>query len=274
MVTPLKGENQIAKFKQLAEALVSKIVSHEGVVGVIFIGGLVRGFADKYSDIDIITFLSRRDETLRTQIRKISLDEEIRSKVDVDFEVHFLEDFKKWKWDEADRWEFSKAKIVFDPEGKVEEVFRDKLCLPKDFWIKRVVIYAEYLKWYCCPPKEGIGTIAEAWIDRGDLVSAHYCLNYGVNLLLRILFALNKEFLPASKWRIFYSHRLKWLPEDYERLVKQALNAKSFSAEEFNRRLGVIRELWQKTIHKMEDETGLTPEQASKYYVEKVLHQT
>jgi hypothetical protein len=233
----------------------------------------VRGFVDKFSDLDIIVFLSKRDEHLRKQISDLGMDEQKRLGIDVDLEVHFLEDFKKSKWDEVDKWEFSRAKIVFDPEGEVKKVFGQKLKLPKDFWIKRIVVCGEYLKWYCCPPKKDVGTIAECWIERGDLLAAHYCLNYAVELLIRILYALNKEFLPASKWRIFYSYGLKWLPENYRRLLGEALLVKSFSVKDFSRRLRAVRELWCGILPKIREETGLTAELISKYYVEKVLHQ-
>jgi hypothetical protein len=115
--------------------------------------------------------------------------------------------------------------------------------------------------------------MAEVWIKRGDLVSVHYCLNYGVDLLVRVIFALNKEFLPAPKWRLFYSYRLKWLPKDYRRLVEEATKIKNLSVKEVNRRLKVIRRIWRQVLPKIEEETELTPELISKYYVEKVLRQ-
>jgi predicted nucleotidyltransferase len=274
MMVRLKGENQIKKFRQVAEGFISKIVSFEGVTGIVFIGGLVRGFVDKFSDLDIIVFLSKRDEHLRKQISDLGMDEQKRLGIDVDLEVHFLEDFKKWKWDEVDKWEFSRAEIVFDPKGEVKKIFRKKLRVPKNFWVKRIVVCGEYLKWYCCPPRENVGTVAESWIERGDLVAAHYCLNYAVDLLVRVIFALNREFLPAPKWRIFYSYGLKWLPENYKRLLGEAMLVKSFSVKDFRRRLGAVRELWYGVLLKIREETGLTTELISKYYVEKVLHQT
>jgi len=273
MAVKLKGKNQIKRFRQVAEGLVSKIVLFEGVRGVVFIGGLVRGFADRFSDVDIIVFLSRRDERVRRKIRDLGADGQRRFGIDVDLEVHFLEDFKRWKWDEVDKWEFSRAEIAFDPKGEIRKVFREKLRVPKDFWIKRTAVCGEYLKWYCCPPKEEVGTVAESWIERGDLISAHYCLNYAVDLLVRIVFALNRKFLPAPKWRIFYSYGLKWLPENYKRLLGEAMLVKSFSAKDFNRRLRAVRELWCGVLPKIREETGLTTELISKYYVEKVLHQ-
>lgn len=274
MMAKLKGKNQIGKFRRVADRLVSKMASCEGITGIVFIGGLVRGFVDKFSDVDIIVFLSRKDERLRRQIYDLGLDEERLSGVDIDLEIHFLEDFRIWRWDEADKWEFSKAQIVFDPEGEIKKVFNEKLKLPKDFWVKRVVVCAEYLKWYCCPPREDVGTVAESWIERGDLVSVHYCLDYAVELLIRVIYALNREFLPAPKWRIYYSYGLKWLPENYERLLGEAMLVKSFSMKDFSRRLKAIRELWCGILPKIREETGLTTELISKYYVEKVLHQT
>jgi predicted nucleotidyltransferase len=273
MMVKLKGENRIRKFRRVAEGLVSKISSFEGVTGIVFIGGLVRGFADRFSDVDIIVFLSGKNEGLGRRIRGLGLDVERRFGVDVDLEVHFLGDFRRWKWDEVDKWEFSRAEIVFDPKGEVEKVFGEKLRVRKGFWVKRVVVFGEYLKWYCCPPKEDVGTVAECWVERGDLVSAHYCLTYGVDLLVRIVFALNREFLPAPKWRIFYSYGLKWLPENYKRLLGEALLVESFSVKDFGRRLEAIRELWRGMLPKIREETGLTTELISKYYVEKVLHQ-
>ncbi len=273
MVGKLKGKNRIRQFRQVAERLASEISTHEGVAGIVFLGGLVRGFADKFSDLDITVFLSKKDEQLRMQIYNLGLDEKKRSCIDVDLEIHILEDFKRRKWSEKDRWNFSKAKIVFDREGEIEKVFKEKLKVPKNFWVKRIAIYAEYVKWYCCPSKEYVGTVAEAWIDRGDLVSAHYCLTYSIDLMIKIIFALNKEFLPVQKWRIVYSQNLKWLPAGYMKLLREAMIIKELSTRDFKRRLNALRKMWSDIVPKIEEETGLTIDLISKCYVEKVLHQ-
>jgi predicted nucleotidyltransferase len=272
MTAQLKGKNQIKKFRHTAEELASKISKYPSVTGIIFIGGLVRGFVDRFSDLDIIVFLSRRDKKLRKQISNLGAEEQRHLGIDVDLEVHFLEDFKKLRWDEVDRWEFSKVKFFFDPKGEIKEIFNQKLRISKDFWIKRVVICAEYLKWYCCPPKKNIGTIVGAWIERGDLVAAHHCVNYATDLLIRIIYALNKEFLPAPKWRIFYFYSLKWLPADYKKLLEEAMKIGSFSIGDLNRRLKAVLKIWQKVVPKIGNETGLTLYQISKYYVEKILY--
>jgi hypothetical protein len=116
-------------------------------------------------------------------------------------------------------------------------------------------------------------TVTGAWVARGDLVSAHYCVNYALDLMMSVLFALNKEFLPPQKWRIFYSYSLKWLPKDYEKLVKEAMLVKSLSAQDLERRLLALRETWSQILSKTREETGLTPDSLSQLFVEKVLHQ-
>jgi len=284
MPLKLKGKNQIRKFRRVAEELVSIIAPCEGVAGIVLLGALVRGFADKTSDLDITVFLSKRDEKLRMQIQKTVLDKaKSLGFDDVDLMIEPLQDLEKREWDETDKWDFSKtAEIVFDPKGEVKKFFREKLKVSKDFWVNRIVVCAECLTWYCCPPQEnwvlkrsrlGIpSTISESWIDRGDSVAAHYCINYGVDLLLKTLFALNKEFLPPPKWRIYYSHELKWLPEDYKKLLKETLYAKNFSVKELNRRLKALRNLWLKIMLKIQDETGLNPKQMHEYYAHKIPH--
>jgi len=271
MAAKLKGQNRIRAFRRIAKRLASKSSKCEGIAGIAFIGGLVRGFADEYSDLDIVVLLTERDERLRKRLYRLASNEAKRCQVDIDMEVHFLEDFQKRKWDEIDRWEFAKAQIVFDPEEMLKKALDEKLQRPESFWINRVVVQAEHLKWYCCPPHENVGTIAESWVARGDLQSAHYCLSHSVDLMVKILFALNREHLPAAKWRLFYSRNLKWLPKGYKGLVEDAMRIRSYSLKDFNLRLQALRKMWKSILPKIEAETGLTVDQVSRYYVKKIL---
>jgi len=272
MKVRLKGNNQIRLFRQVAERLVSKITGSNNVAGVIFLGGLARGFADKYSDIDIIVLLNKEDQLLRREIHNMGLEERNSSGLDIDLEIHYLNAFQRWKWDETDRWDFSHAEIVHDPRGQIRKLLEVRLKVPEKFWVKRIVTCAEYMKWYCCPPVAGVCTIAEAWIDRGDLLSAHYCLNYAIDLLLKTVFALNKEFLPPPKWRIFYFQNLSWLPRKYK-ILKQAISIKDLSIEEFRRRQNALGEMWRAVLPMIQEETGLDLDQINKYYVERILRQ-
>jgi len=272
MVKP-RGKNQIAKFRRVAERLVDRILHFDGLAGIIFIGGLARGFADKYSDVDVIVFLSRKDDGLSRQIRIIGSEESRLSNIDVDLEVHSLAEFKKWKLDGVVMWDFSKAEIVFDSKGEVAKVFKRKFSVPESYWVHQIAVCAEHLKWYCCPPNKDVGTIAGSWIDRGDLASAHYCLNYALDLMLQMVYALNREFAPAPKWRVFYIDSLKWVPPDFSRHIHDFVVVKSLSIDDFRRRLGIINEIWRHIVPKIEQETHLTLDLLSKHFVETVLGQ-
>jgi predicted nucleotidyltransferase len=274
VMAKLKGKNQIRQFRQIAGTLTSKIIQYRGVAGIIFLGGLVKGFTDKYSDVDIIVLLHERDQNLKKIIQKIGSDEKKRSSVDVDIEIHFLEDFNKWKWDETRRWDFSRVEIAFDLNEEIQELIRKKMMVSESFWMKRIVICGEHLRWHCCSSEDNVGTIIDAWIERGDLASAHYCLNYAFDLLIRLIFALNREFLPAPKWRLFYSYGLKWLPKDYRNLLGEAMTVKALSTHDLNRRLKALKTIWTEILPKLQHETGLTSKLISKHYVHNMLHQT
>jgi len=273
MMTELKGMNEIETFRRVAEKLVSRISAYKEVCGILYHGGLVRGFADRFSDLDITVFLDRDDKGLQRAIRSIALHEERHSGLEIDLMIHDLEDSRKKRWDEIERREFSKAKVVFDPKGQIEELLSEKLSMSRDFWVSRVAPLTEYLKWYCCPPGEGVGTIAEAWVERGDLVAAHHCMSYGLEVVLEMVFALNREFFPSPKWSLFDSYRLKWLPDDYRHLVQETMVVRSFSKTDLDRRLNAVRQLWNRVLPKVEEETRITLEELHVYYVRNVLHQ-
>jgi predicted nucleotidyltransferase len=265
----LEGENRIEEFRHLAETLVSKIAPFKGVAGIVLIGGLARGFADRYSDVDTIVLLRREDKALREEIWKVGAHLQRQTSIDMDVEVHFLDNFKKHRWSEMTRWDFSHAQIVYDTNGEIKKLLNRKLKVGESFWREHIVVYGEYLKWYCCPPKEDMGTMTETWIERGDLASAHFCLNYSIDLIVRMTFALNKEFLPPPKWMLFYSYNLKWLPDDYRKLFEEALTVKSLSVSDLKRRLKTLRKMWREILPVIRSQTGLTPESISKEYLKK-----
>ena len=267
----LKGENQIGRFRKIAEKLALEIAEFEGVAAIVVAGGLERGFADRYSDVDILVFLRNDSQVLRRKILKLGSEEQKNSSVDVDLEVHVLDDFRRRRTNEIHKWDLRHMQIAFDPQGEMKQLLRQKTKVPCSFWVRKIAVCSEYLKWYCCPPKADVGTVAEAWVKRGGIVSAHYCLNYGLDLIVDIVYALNREFVPSPKWKLFYSYSLKWLPKDYCRLVKKALHTRALSVKNFNSRLSALRGLWQENLPEIEEQTGLTPPSVSKYFVERVL---
>lgn len=272
-MTELKGPNQIDTFRQVAQKLMSRISACEGVCGILYHGGLVRGVADRFSDIDITVFLDRDDKELQRVIRSIEREEEKRSGLETDMMICNLDDSRKGRWSEIERREFSKAKIVFDPEGQIEELLNDKLSVSGDFWVNRIITLTQHLKWYCCPYEQGGGTITEVWVERGDSVAAHHCVSYGLEVLFEMMFVLNREFFPSVKWRLFDSYALKWQPNNYRHLIQETMLVRSFSKEDLDRRLNAVRQLWNSILPKIEEQTRMTLKELDVYYVQNILHQ-
>jgi len=266
----LKGENQIERFSRVADRFVSEVSSFSGVSGIVLLGGLARGFVDEFSDVDVTVFLDKADKSLESRIRCIA-EKEKRSGIDIDLDIYDITYTPHAHWDDMLLWEYSKAKIVFDPKGECKKAIKKKLDVPKAFWTRRISVLVEYLGWYCCPQKEDVGTIAEAWVKRGDLTSAHYCLNYGVELIVKLLYALNKEFAPAPKWLLFYSYNLAKLPEGFKKDIEEVMTVGNLSWEELQRRLAVLRRLWSKTAPMIKEEAMLTLSQLHEYYYHSIL---
>ena len=272
MRAKLSGTNRIREFRQVAEKLTAQITDNKNVMGIVFIGGLARGFVDQSSDLDGMVFLDDKNEALEKHIREIVESKSKKFNIEIDLEIHLLDNFKKHKWNEIEKWDFSHAEIAYDKEGQIRRIIDAKLKTSKEFWLRRLVQCAEYMKWYCCPPSDKIGTVAEAWVNRGDPVSAHFCVSYAVELILKTVFALNKGFMPPPKWSVFYLRNLNWLPKNYA-LLNDAMKTDDLSVDALRRRLKAVRKIWAEILLKIKSETGFGPQGIDRYYVEQILNQ-
>ncbi len=86
----------------------------EGVVGIVFLGGIARGYFDNFSDIDIIIF-KRKNVDLGV---KAEGEFEYRG-FRIDYEIVNYEDLVELEWNMEMRWAFSMVKIFYDPEGRL-----------------------------------------------------------------------------------------------------------------------------------------------------------
>ncbi|MCM8808057.1 MAG: nucleotidyltransferase domain-containing protein [Candidatus Omnitrophica bacterium] len=55
----LKGENLIKEHFEIAKKVCDDFKKYKSVKGIVILGGIGRGYSDKYSDIDIIIFTER-----------------------------------------------------------------------------------------------------------------------------------------------------------------------------------------------------------------------
>jgi len=260
----LKGKNIIKLHEKMAKEFIKKVKRKRNIVGIVCTGGIGRGYADKYSDIDITIFVKKNAKIGLPEEGEMDIlvpkEDKIKygiDKIKIDWGITDYEKVLKEKWDMETRWAFSQVKILYDPEGKIRKLIKKKVVLPDKERKWLMMEGVEQSHYY------GI-RVPEIWICRGDVVSAHQCMYYGLEMLFQALFALNKQLIPPPRWKLWYSRFLKWRPQDFERKIKRALSIKEFSKEELEKRKRAIIDLWEQIKPKVEKEVGMKWEEFKK----------
>lgn len=235
---------KLVQAEKLAEEFASRF-KRTGVVGIVFLGGIARGYFDRFSDIDIIVFKRKN-----TKLEMKAEDEVEYKGFLIDYEIANYEDKLESSWDIEERWGFSTAKIFYDPEGKIKNLINRKVPLKSKERKWMIIEGITQSEWYC-------NVMSKSWVYRGDVLSAHHSINNALEELLKALFALNNELLPAKKWQIYQSYSLKWLPDRFREKLMQITIVKSVSIEELQRRRDALNYLWNQMLPRAEKEVAM-----------------
>lgn len=204
------------------------------------LGGIPRGYSDKYSDIDIIVFCEKVSKRIREKVKKI-LNEYKDKWGSVDICATSIAEEEGKLWDMEAKWAYSSAKIIYyDPEGKIKKLIKRKTFYPKKERFKEIAEGVIEFDWYI--------SMADLWIYRGDIASAHYSLNSAVEAFFRAIYAINDKFLPPLKWRLFLINSLQVLLSDIKRRLKDAMKIKKFNQSELKRRKEILREIFNELL--------------------------
>ena len=268
----MKGENRIALFRDAGAEIVKRLPKHKSVVGAIFIGGIVRGFADKYSDVDVLLFLEHEDATIRSSVRSLAKEIEDTFSIETDIEVHVLDEYARQNWDEYLKWDLSNCMVVFDRHGRLSELLRKKLAVAEEEWQLRIAKLMIYITWYCFPEREHVPSMIDLWSDRGDPASAQYAVSYTLESIVELLYTLNRSFLPAAKWRIYHTRKLNWTPERFTDTLEDAMLIREISVEDARLRMRTLKPIWHAMLTRIQDEFGMDFDVAKSLYLQRVLH--
>ncbi|HDH91700.1 MAG TPA: DUF4037 domain-containing protein [Candidatus Aenigmarchaeota archaeon] len=237
-------EEKLAQATAVAREFASKF-KRDGVVGIVFLGGIARGYFDKFADIDIIIFKKKKAKL------GVKHEDEIEYKgFKIDYEIANYEDSLKTEWETEKRWAFSNAKIFYDPEGKIKALINRKVRLKNKERKWMIIEGMTQSEWYC-------NHCSELWLYRKDIISAHYSISLALEYLMRALFGLNNQLLPAKKWLIYQVQRLKWLPKGFNEKLKEIMLVKDFSVKELKRRRNALIYLWEQMLPRAEKEVGM-----------------
>lgn len=217
----------------------------EGVVGIAYLGAIVRGYFDRHADIDIAVFRERG-----TQVRFAGQFQQLDG-----FELHChladLEQEAADAWDQAKRWTYSQAEVVYDPTDRLARLLAEKVPLKEDERRWLLMSGLALSEWY-------INRLTDLWVERGSLASAHQMLARGLDYFLDLLFGWNHALVPDPKWKYYVAERLERLPAGFEQGMQDAMLLRDFSLDELERRKSAFMRMWNQILPEIEAEVGLS----------------
>ncbi len=237
----------LAKAIRIAEEFAAPYRS-EDVVGIVFLGGIARGYFDGSADIDIGIF--------KRQGTEIPLKDKFYHVEGIEVQI-WLSDYESEitsVWDMPKRWTYSQGQIYFDPQGKISELLQEKVPLrPEE---KRWLVMSGFTlsEWYA-------NRLTQLWIERGNIISAHHMFDQGIIYFFDMLFGLNNELVADMKWRYYCVEQLGLLPHNFQELLQETMILHAFTADELERRKRAFMAMWEDMRPGVEAEVRMTFEE-------------
>jgi hypothetical protein len=235
----------LARAERVARAYAGERIA-DGTLGVVFLGGLARGYFDQDADIDIAVFRKNGPEETRVSCESVE-----------GFEVQtFLSDYDAEMardWEMGKRWAFSESIMFYDKEGRTGKLLDAKVPLGEEERLSMMKSGITLSEWHC-------NRLPGLWLRRGSPLSAHSMFNEGLNHYLSALYALNRELVADHKWRLFRALALPILPADFETGIQGVLEMRDASEEDLERRRASFMALWNETLPWIEKEAGMAYE--------------
>jgi hypothetical protein len=233
------------EYRELATQLARRIAVMEGVVGVALVGDVALGVADRHSPICLNVYLHAR--TLRTWHlgeAPLPAGESLYREMLVDLGYLDYHVERDRAWTAHERWQAAAVDVLYDPEGRVAELFALKAGTG-DVEIEQAII-AE-----AAAVRAMLDRATPAWLYRGNARVANACVNRAIEGIARLAWLLNGHLPPDVPWLLARAENLGVLPDNWSARLDDALTARELSAAEAGRRRSVVasllREIWALT---------------------------
>jgi predicted nucleotidyltransferase len=172
----------------------SKLARIDGVKGVLLVGSASLGYADSGSDVDMEVLVT---EEFYKKVGTAVEECESYKGVDISWEWMTFEEpeetLKGWKND-VDLWVYSRARILYDPERELENLFAKYRRYPEKIWREKLFQY-----WYFATGNAPYDS-GKA-LQRKDFITAQLYLTQAMEYYTALIFILNEHFVPYRKWR-------------------------------------------------------------------------
>jgi len=246
-VIPSSDPVLLEKANRIAKEFIQQYIN-DNVIGIVFLGAIVRGYFDHLADIDIAVFKKQNSEVL--------LNKKFYKVEDIEVQI-WLSDYEREltiPWDMAKRWTYSQCLIYFDSKDKISRLLKEKVPLTPEEKKWLMMSGLTLSEWY-------INRLTQLWVERGNIISAHHMFDQGIIFFFDMLFGLNAGLVPDMKWRYYCAEQLEHLPSKFQERIQETMTLRAFTMEELERRKRVFMEMWREMQPIIEKEVQMTFEE-------------
>lgn len=214
---------------------------NKSITGVALQGGYARNTYTDASDIDLVFLFENEDKAKNVVYGFVDYK-------GYKFEVRhiYLNKINPLLWSDKQRYIYSnETQILYEEDNKFNSLINMAKMTKKE-QIKSIVLMIRNLGKCGIVYKNNVGKTwrkfnftdqTDYWVKKKDLFAAHIRLNDCNDRIIKLIFAINGQFMPSAKYRISILRNLKWLPEEIEEKLKKMYCYNNFSVEVFKKRV-------------------------------------
>lgn len=249
------------KYKYIAQEYIKPLVKNKNIVGIIL---LAKPDMDENDDIDICVFADKNIS--------VAKGEKIFRGYDIDTSIISYSYSEKMHWSQEMRAGFKNHIALYDTRNRIRKLLKKKLVFP--VWEQKTMIISNlfHLTWmgiydnhkwkdYKIPRYPH-----DTWLKRYGTDAEESIINYGTDLLLNMLYAYNKEFIPDERSKLYYSYELKYIPKNYRKRINNLMKIKKIDKNDFERRYKILTSLLRELIDRCK-EKRILPKNIYHYYL-------
>ena len=251
----------------IADAITEWLRHVQGVEVVLGLGSIAHRFADSWSDLDLGVL--GRDSGLR-QLRP---GEQRLAGLSVDLFVVDLDTSLPKEWKVERRQAFEEAVVLYAANPELLASIHEAVRLAETERVERIGELLLELGWIGFQPRSWFGGTRygykwevpyDLWLRRGSIESAHSTVHRALDLVLQLIFLANSRHVPDAKWRRYLVCELRWLPNDFEVLMR-SIEACQPSPESFESRAQSLLDVIDPLVAYLESEGAIAKDLYTDY---------
>lgn len=252
----MRGDSQIELMRRFVQR---KLDVWPEFIASLVVGSVAHGEARADSDVDCVLVFDKLDEAIvpaefvwvpatDAYHTIFEVDASEVGGIQIDATRVGLDTFRSQEWPEGFKHDLAHAVVVFDRHQTVAEILQERAAYPESLRMARI---QDHLGWAAYSLEEWR---LLSWLDRGGIGGAHDQLTAAFEALIQLLHAYNREWLPwRYRWMVS-THRLAWLPDDFNRRAEAMTSRVEATTESVLRRRSEISSLLDDTRERLQSE--------------------